>query len=95
MTRIPGFRWRIVPAFLCGVFGAASLIGGVGRVGMMSLGYYRHGLVAISPDTPSTNLFAISTRNVSSVIATILAGVVLLGLGIRLWPRWHGREITR
>ena len=95
MMRIPGFRCRIVPAFLCGFFGAAIAIGSLGRIGMMAFAYHRYGLFPVRPDTPSLNLFAISMRNVASVTASILAGAARLWLDVRMWPGWRRREIAR
>ncbi len=95
MARIRGFRWRIVPAFLCGFFGAACVLGGLAHLGIILFVYSRYGLLAPRFDTPSSNLVAISTRNMASVFVSVLGGTAVLWLGVRLWPSWHRREITR
>ena len=92
MTRIPGFRWRIVPAFLYLFFGAATVSGGLVRAGMMSYFYVFRGPSFYKPDIPTTNLFAISARNVFSVVVGLALGAMLLWSGVRFWPSRELRE---
>jgi hypothetical protein len=74
----PHFRWRFIAAWLCGFFGVAILLGGLGQAGMMAYCYAKFGLYLVRPDTPSLNLYALTPSNVARVVSGLAVAALLL-----------------
>lgn len=86
MHTTPRFRWQIIPATACGVLGAGVFIANLCQAAVMAYVYFQHGPPGVRPETPTLNMYALTTENARDIGLGLAYGALMLAAcGALVW----------